>query len=177
MEGFIKYAGFALVSALLVAAGFFLPHQKVEQPVAGAPGPEYFNVQMFRAGFTAGGNTCFSSSTVASVGTIPNLAPETNCIDYTVNVADVTLTTLASTSAWMPQLRNETKTLWIRNASTTATADIILAGGTGINMKSASSTSGKFTIFGDTGADNYARIDFTRQADTDVNAIVTTFTD
>ena len=104
--------------------------------------------------------------------------PDITCVDYTVNVADVTLTTMASTSAWMPQLRNETKVLWIRNASTTASADIIIAAGTGINLKSASSTvNGKYTIFGDTGADNYARVTFTRQADTDVNAFVEQYSD
>ena len=66
------------------------------------------------------------------------------------------------------------RSLFIRNASTTATADIVLAAGTGINLKHATSS---VTVLGDTGADNYARIDFVRQADSDVDALVTLFID
>lgn len=170
--------GLGLVSIVALVLGLIAYNRPVSAPSVGStPGSDHYSVENFYAGLSTGGNACVASSTVASVGTIPSLAPEINCYDYTVNQADVTLTTLASTSNWMPQLRNQSKWLMIRNASTTATADIILAGGTGINIKTASSTAGKLTIFGDTGADNYAWIKFTRQADTDVNAEVLLFED
>lgn len=159
----------------------------VEKTFGAVPGPEHTETQNFRAGFTTGGTACTATSTTAAVGTL-NAAGDSslirndvNCIDFTVNQADVTLTLAASTSGWYPQKVNEVRSLWIRNASTTATADIVLAAGTGINIKgvstSTASTVAFKTILGDTGADNYARIDFIRQADTDINAHVTTYSD
>jgi len=145
-----------------------------EKPIGASAGPEKTETQYFRAGYTFGGNSCYATSTTAAVGTLPNISNDVNCIDYTVNVADVTLTLMASTTAWMPQKQNEMRSLFIRNASTTATADIVIAAGTGINLKRATSS---VTVLGDTGADNYARIDFVRQADSDVDALVTLFID
>jgi hypothetical protein len=175
MEAFIKF-GIGLVAVVGLVFGYLAYNREI--PVGASSGPDHLSLEFFRGGLTAGGGLpCFASSTTAAVGTLPTMNPDVTCVDYTVNVADVTLTTFASTSAWMPQLKNESKILRIRNATTTATADIILAAGTGINLKTASSTSGKLTIFGDTGADNYADIKFTRQSDSDVNAEVLLFED
>lgn len=171
----MKYLAIGSVILNVVLAGLLFVHQG---PPAGAtPGTEPTETYTFLSQPIFGGNACYATSTTAAVGTLPNLPDGVNCVDYTVNVADVTLTTFASTSAWLPKKVNSSRTLRIRNASTTASADIILAAGTGINLKTASSTSGKFTIFGDTGADNYAEIKFTRQSDSDVNAEVTLFED
>lgn len=177
METLFKF-GIGLVAVVGLVLGFLAYNHPPTQPLGSIVGPEVPNTFFFRAGLTTGGGIpCLATSTTAAVGTLPSLAPEMTCVDFTVNQADVTLTTMASTSGWMPQLRNESKILRIRNATTTASADIIIAAGTGINLKTASSTAGKFTIFGDTGADNYAEIIFTRQADTDVNAEVLLFED
>ncbi len=159
----------------------------VEQSFGAQPGPDHYDTQSFLAGFTAGGTGCQATSTTAAVGTIQGTGDsslsrrDVNCIDFTVNVADVTLTLAASTTGWYPTRTNEMRTLWIRNASTTATADIILAAGTGINIKGVGTTTDDTLTFkkirGDTGADNYARVDFIRQADTDINALVTVYSD
>lgn len=151
-----------------------------EEPTFGGSGQESSFLQMFTAGYTHGGSPCFATSTTAAVGTLPSMNPETNCVDYTVNQADVTLTLAASTSPWYPQRRNEARLLYIRNASTTATADIVIAAGTGINLKGSATTTSGFTlktITGDTGADNYGRIEFVRQADGDLDAFLEVFTD
>ena len=167
--------GGVILALVLSIVGIFGGSLSIkEKPIGASAGPEKTETQYFRAGYTFGGNSCYATSTTAAVGTLPNISNDVNCIDYTVNVADVTLTLMASTTAWMPQKQNEMRSLFIRNASTTATADIVIAAGTGINLKRATSS---VTVLGDTGADNYARIDFVRQADSDVDALVTLFID
>lgn len=169
------------VSVVLVIAAFVVglhiaPRNDGGTPPLGAvPGGDHYNLETFFTVPTFGGTSCLATSTTAAVGTLPNLRDDVSCVDYTVNQADVTLTLMASTSAWMPKRVNESRTLRIRNATTTASADIIIAAGTGINLKKATSTSP--TIWGDTGADNYAEIKFTRQSDSDVNAELYLFTD
>jgi len=174
MNNKIMIGGVILALVLSIVSIFGGALSIKEKPIGASAGPEKTETQYFRAGYTFGGNSCYATSTTAAVGTLPNISNDVNCIDYTVNVADVTLTLMASTTAWMPQKQNEMRSLFIRNASTTATADIVIAAGTGINLKRATSS---VTVLGDTGADNYARIDFVRQADSDVDALVTLFID
>lgn len=173
---------FQTVGAVLVGIAVFIAgavfQSATGSPSVGAtPGTDHYVRENYAVQPTFGGLSCLATSTTAAVGTLPNLRDDVNCVDFTVNVADVTLTLMASTSAWYPTRVNESRTLRIRNATTTATADIIIAAGTGINLKTASSTAGKFTIWGDTGADNYSVITFTRQADSDLNAELISFTD
>lgn len=159
--------GVALIASTLGTAGRY----------GATPGTEPTETFSFLSQPIFGGNSCLATSTTGTVGTLPNLADSVNCVDFTVNGADVTLTLMASTSAWLPKKVNASRTLRIRNASTTATADITLAAGTGINLKTASSSATRYTLFGDAGADNYSTITFTRQSDGDVNAEVISFTD
>lgn len=150
----------------------------VRERFAAAAGPTHFELQEFVAGYTYGGVPCVSTSTTAAVGTLQATGDtslsnrKTSCIDFTANQVDVTLTLAASTTAWYPQGTGVSKRLLIRNASTTAAMDIILAAGTGINLKGVATSSSitAKTITGDTGGDNYAVIEFIRQADTDINA-------
>lgn len=168
---------------ILAVGGYFVgdttvvnPVEKVVERLGADAGPVKTEPQVFLSGYSYG-DRCVATSTTANNGTLSSreLLPGTTCIDYTVNQADVTLTLAASTSGWYPQNVGQVRTLWIRNASTTATADIILAAGTGINLKRAT-TSGS-QISGDTDGENHAKIDFKRQADGDLTAIVQIFQD
>ena len=186
--------GLLLVIGAVAFTGAFIGGKRpaivervVEKTFGASPGPTHYDTQEFIGGYTYGGYTCAATSTTAAVGTLQATGdttltlPETSCIDFTVNVADVTLTLAASTTGWYPVGVGVSKQLLIRNASTTASADIILAAGTGINIKGVSTSTDSTvtfkTILGDTGADNYAIINFVRQSDTDINAHITTFSD
>lgn len=155
--------------------------ERGEAPLGAAAGPTFTEHLEFLSGTTWGGNGCTATSTTGSAGTLQGTGDtslarqDVTCVNFTVNQADVTLTLAASTSPWYPQKVGSMKTLWIRNASTTATADIVLQDGTGVNMKVATATAVK--IFGDVDAENSARIDFVRQPDTDVAAYISLFTD
>lgn|SRR3990167_6841527 len=181
-NGLVVVGVVAFASLVLSVMGITQePQEVIREVFGGSAGPEHTEKQKFISGFTQGGVNCLATSTTAAVGTIPNLADNVTCVDYTVNVADVTLTLMASTSAWLPTRVNEMRSLFIRNASTTATADIVLGGGGGINIKGVATSTGSNptikTIPGDTGADNYARVDFVRQSDRDVDALVTIYAD
>lgn len=157
----------------------------VVEKTFGAAGPDYYTMQNFVNGFTVGGNGCTATSTIGSVGTLQGAGDtslnreDVTCINYTVNQADVTLTLAASTTGWYPRAVGASKTLLIRNASTTATADIIFAAGTGIDLKGVATTSSvtNKTLLGDTDAANTALITFVRQPDRDVAAYLTLFQD
>lgn len=95
-------------------------------------------------------------------------------IDYTLNLADGTLTLPASSTISYMRNAGDSKVFYVRNATTTATMDITFAAGTGINMKRASSTS---TLRGDADGGNTARITLIRQADSDIDALVDLFVD
>lgn len=159
----------------------------VEKTLGAVSGPVHLDMQEFVGGFVQGGAACTATSTTGSAGTLQGAGDfslnreHVGCIDFTVNQADVTLTLAASTSGWYPRAIGASKRLLIRNASTTSTADIILAAGTGINLKGVSTTTPSSvtlkTINGDSGADNYAIIEFVKQSDSDVDALVTIFAD
>ena len=96
-----------------------------------------------------------------------------NVIAYTLNVQDATLTLPASStlSSFIPTAGQE-RSIFIRNASTTAAMDLTLAGGTGMNLLVASSTK---VIVGNTSGSNSARLDFVRRADTDIDVTMSIF--
>lgn len=138
-------------------------------------GPEKFETQVFNSGFSVG-KTCVATGTTAAVGTLGNeLQPDTSCVDVTPNGADLTLTLAASTTKWYPAKKGQVRTLYIRNATSTAGIDVIIAAGTGINLKRATSSGSQLS--GDTDAENHARIDFKRQADGDLTALLEVFQD
>ena len=130
----------------------------------------------FSAGTLTQGGGINATSTVNSAETF--LASDfdvENIIDYTLNVQDATLSFPASStlSAFIPTA-GQTRTIYIRNATTTAAMDLTIAGGTGVLLKKATSTA---TIVGDTDGANYAQVDLTRKANTDIEALLTLFID
>lgn len=127
----------------------------------------------FQQGMFVGGRV--ASSTTSTTGTLLASAIENaTVIDYTLNVADVTLTLPATSTIGFMRNPGDTKTFFVRNATTTATMDITFANGTGMNYKRATSTK---TLIGDTDGGNTARITLIRQADSDIDMLVDLFVD
>lgn len=102
-------------------------------------------------------------------------------IDYTSNKGDMTITLPASTTIPVSTTAGVCKTIWIRNATTTAAVDLTIAGNTGTLLKGiATTTTGTFgfkTILGDTDASNVAQIELCRKDNSDVIATIKTFID
>lgn len=125
------------------------------------------------ATFTQGGGIR-ATSTVNSAETL--LASDfdvESVIAYTLNVQDATLTLPAtSTLSSFIATAGQTRSIFIRNATTTASMDLTIAGGTGMNLLTASSTK---VIVGNTTGSNMARLDFVRRADTDIDVTMSTF--
>ena len=125
------------------------------------------------ATFTQGGGIR-ATSTVNSAETL--LAADFDVegvIAYTLNVQDATLTLPAtSTLSSFIAPAGQTKSIFIRNATTTASMDLTIAGGTGMNLLVASSTK---VIVGNTSGSNSTRLDFVRRADTDIDVTMSIF--
>lgn len=141
-------------------------------------GPLKTEFQQFNGGFQVG-SRCVATSTTGSSGLLSpyELRPETTCVDFTANGPDVTLTLPATSTngQFYPQGIGAVRTLYIRNATTTAGIDIIIAAGSGVNLKRATSSGSQ--ISGDTDGENHAKIDFKRQADGDVTALLEIYQD
>lgn len=121
--------------------------------------------------FTQGGGIT-ASSTSASVTLAGTEFTTSNVLDYTVNVGSVTLTFAASTTAPCSVMSSgQVRTVFIRNATTTATSKITIAGGTGNTLKVASTT----VIAGNTDGSNMARFDFTKKTSTDCDILMVNY--
>ena len=129
-------------------------------------GPDHYFQEFFHDGLVDGGGIR-ATSTVNSAETL--LATDLNkakVIAYTLNVQNATLTLPAtSTLSSFIQLAGESRTIFIRNASTTAKT-LTIAGGTGMNLLVASTTN---AMPGNTSGSNSARLEFTRRADKDID--------
>lgn len=123
------------------------------------------------ATFTQGGGIT-ASSTSASVTLAGTEFVTSNVFDYTVNVGSPTLTLNASTSPPCSVMSaGQVRTLYIHNATTTAASQITVAGGTGVILGVSSTT----VIAGSTTGKGFARLDVTKKANTDCQALMTNF--
>lgn len=127
----------------------------------------------FQQSFIVGGRV--ASSTTGTTGTlVASQIENVNMFDYTLNVADVTLTLPASSTINFMRNPGDTKVFYVRNATTTATMDITFAAGTGLNLKKATST---LILVGNGDGGNTARLTFVRQADSDIDVVLEQFLD
>jgi hypothetical protein len=117
-----------------------------------------------------------ASSTSASVTLAGTEFTTSNVLDYTVNVGSPTLTLSASTTSICPATTGQSRELLIRHATTTATSNLVIAGGTGTLLKKIATSTGT-TIYGDTDGGNYAQLTVTRKANTDCEVLLRTYTD
>lgn len=134
--------------------------------------------------FTSGGNIRSTSTTAIVVPLLSTDFDIENIIDVTLNTASSTLSFPATSTltSFIPTA-GQTRSIYIRNATTTAAVDLQITGGTGVIIKNETIYMGGTPlnsagiILGDTDATNYARVDFIRKADTDIEALVTVFGD
>lgn len=138
-----------------------------------------YTAQLLVGGAFTQGGTVHSTSTSGAV--IPLVAAnfdEETQIDVTLNVQDATLSfpstsTLASNFLPTAGMKRD---LCVRNATTTAAMDILVSGGTGFLLKKHATSTGT-TIYGDTDGGNFGCLTLTRKANTDIEVLLTTYTD
>lgn len=120
--------------------------------------------------FTQGGGVNATSTSFTTDLLVAADLDVENVIDYTMNINDLTLT--LPTAAIMPGIDNpgDTRTIFIRNATTTDGIDLTIAGNTNMVLK-VLGTSTK-TIISSTAGTNYAKIEFLRRADDAVDALM-----
>jgi len=150
--------------------------QTSQTPDYGAAGAVHSNSEQFLGGMTIGGGRV-SSSTSANVTLAGNEFTNASYLDYTVNVANKTLTLPASTTPLCSTLSTyERREVFIRHASTTAASNLTIAGGTGFAIKKAATSTGS-TIYGDTDGNSMAALLIMRLPSTDCVAQVTVYND
>lgn len=123
--------------------------------------------------FTQGGGVT-ATTTLATATTLlaANFDTE-NVIDVTPGGASLTLTLPASSTLPLGTTAGQSRTIYIRNATTTADINITVAGGTGTALRNATSTGA--IIRGVTGGNSYGKIDFVRKSTSDIDALLTVF--
>ena len=120
-----------------------------------------------------GGNV----ATIATTSTSYTLASTDldleNVIDVTPGGASLTLTLPATSTltSFLP-VTGQTRTIFIRNATTTAGINLTIAGGAGTVLRSSSSTA---IIQSDTAGAKAARLEFVRRSTGDIGVYITTF--
>jgi hypothetical protein len=141
-------------------------------------GATSFTSTLTASTFTQGGGVTSTSTSGAVVPLLASNFDTENVIDVTLNVQDATLSFPATTTltSFIP-VSGQTRTLFIRNATTTATMDITITGGTGVLLKNASSSPSAAIIYGDTDGANYGRITLIRKANTDIEALLDQYKD
>lgn len=128
-------------------------------------GPDVSFPMSFNEGVVNGGRT--ASSTTSTTGTLLAAQIEKyTMLDYTLNLADVTLTFPATSTIGFMNKAGDVKEFYVRNATTTATMDITFAQGTGMNFKNSSTTK---VLIGDTDGGNMAKVTLIRRANSDID--------
>lgn len=168
----------ALVVAIGALVGAMSMHVVPATPTYGAaPSPDVYVFSRFLSGVAVGCGRV-ASSTSASVTLAGTEFQNGACfLDYTVNVANKTLTLPASTTPMCTTLTaGEHRLVYIRHASTTAANNLTLAGGTGFAIKKAATSTGS-TIYGDTDGISFASLDIWRLPSTDCVAFTNVYND
>jgi len=154
-----------VVIAIIATAGLFSPRVQTEvKEVFGAnPAPTFLNHLEFKQNFTLGGNVVATTSDIATYSLAANeWRPEVSYVSWTPDL-NLTLTTMASTSAPLSDLRaGESRQIYFYNASTTAAATVTFAAGTGVDLQE--DEGGTVIVNGL----EIARLTFLKKSDTDV---------
>lgn len=173
-----------LVAILLVVIlgwnAYLVSHQSAapiacEPQPGGGSSPDHYFQENFLQGLIEGGGIRATSTTGSTMPLVLSDFDVETVIDATLNQVDATISFPASSTLanFLPRA-GDTKTLLIRNASTTATMDLTVAGGTGVLLKNATSTA---QIRGDSDGANFATVKLTRKANRDIEALLDIFTD
>jgi hypothetical protein len=126
--------------------------------------------------FTQGGGVTATATRDAAQTLVVTDFDTENVIDVTQASTSATLT-LPATSTMTAVIPNagDMRTIWIRNASTSASAALTIAVGTGMTLKNGASST--VLLIGDTDGDNTMRVDMVRKADTDINVYMYKYQD
>lgn len=160
-----KYISIVLGVALVAVLVFTFVQKTDVVPVetdGASAGTEYTNTEYFNASLVEGGVT--STSTVNA--TVPLRAGDfdnESFIDVMLNTQSATLSFPASSTMGGILTRNgQSKKLIIRNATTSSAISLTITGGTGVLLKTSTSTGS--TITGDTDGGNHAVLTLMRLA-------------
>jgi len=155
-----------VVVALLMVTGAF----KSGESLSGVPG-----VNILPSATTPYTGVINSTSTVTSSTLTASDLDDENVVSMTLTGGSGTLTFPASSS--FPGIPNagDTRVIWVRNASTSASVALTIAGGTGAQLKQAASSTAQ--VVGDTDGNNGARIEAVRKANTDIVLYMTKYQD
>ncbi len=163
-----------VLSVIAVGIGGYLFFNPVHVSIpAGATGsPDHYNFEQFFAGMSTG-QGAVASSTSASVTMSGSEFLNVDTLNYTPNVLSLTLTLPASTTPMCASLPiNQRRSVFIRNASTTAADALTIAGGTGTLLRVASSSA---IIAGTTNGTGIAELKILRLASSDCLVMMTSF--
>lgn len=156
------------------------PYVPAAPGVGALAGPEVYEHQFFNENITVGGGIRATSTNDTTATLLASDMDFEKVIDFTPLVPGITLAFPASSTLpnFLPNA-GDTRTLFIRNATTTAatSGNVTIAGGTGTLLKNASSSPSVKVLKGDTDAGNYARFDIIRKANRDFEVLMQTFID
>lgn len=163
-------------AALVVSVlGYMHSGTPASTPVAGTD-PGFFT--SFHAGMADGGDIVATSTPTNSTLLARDLI-RAKQIDMTITQSNGTLTLPATTTlaGWLPSA-GDTRTVLVRNATTSASVSLTIAVGTGMTLKNASSTGVTNAVIpGDTDGKSTAEIVLVRQLNRDITVFVTKFAD
>lgn len=164
--------GIAVVALLVGFAGMSSPNptdvvnQVIEKvnKFSAAPGPDVYVPTWFAQTVTIGGNVFATSSAGAVTYTAASLN-NVNTIQHTATGAlTATLPASSTLTSFVPKA-GDSRTVFLNPITT----GITLAGGTGTDLNTASST--KFCVVG-----SLCRLDFVRKSNTDIEVLLTSST-
>lgn len=163
------------VVALVISLSSIAFPQKTQEIVGSGSGQEHFFFELFHAGMADGGDVV-ATSTVDNSTLLARDLMRAKQIDMTLTTNDGTLTLPASTTLnGFLAVPGDSRTILVRNATTTASIDLTIAAGTGMTLKnSASSTA---SLIGDTDGKNTMFVTLVRQADKSFNVFLSRFHD
>lgn len=126
----------AVAVVIALAGAYQFPQVKEAVNLGANPGPDFYNNLTFHQNFTKGGTQVATSSTAATYTlTSKEIRKDVSYVSWTPNV-NTTLTTMASTSAPLIDLKKgESFDLYFYNASSTAAATVTFAAGTGVDLQ------------------------------------------
>lgn len=153
------------VVALVVSVGSVMFPRVVTtvvETLGSGSGQSHSFYESFGAGMEDGGDVVATSTVTDSTLKATDLM-RAKQIDMTLTQADGTLTLPATSTliGWIPNPGNE-RTVYFRNATTTAAVDLTLAVGAGMTFKNSASSSA--AVIGDTDGKNAIKATFVRQA-------------
>lgn len=163
----------ALAALAAVAVVGLVMWAQPNDSVGGVPGVSLWPTSVTT--FTQGGGIT-ATTTVGSVTLVSTDFDTENVVEINNTTVAPTITLPAtSTMTNIAPNAGDVRTIWLRNASTSANSAFTVAAGAGMTFKNSASSS--VNVIGDTDADNTLRVDFLRKSDGDINVYLSRYQD